>query len=244
MSTLPDPTPPLRIVGYQRWRKLLFLHWRVDPQVLQQTLPPDLTIETFDGWAWLAVVPFSMEAVRPWWSPAVPGISWFLETNVRTYVRHRNGQSAVWFYSLDANQRLAVQVARRFWHLNYRAAQLRLESRRQERRYSGELNDGTARYDITATLAPDRSSRVAGPGSLEEFLLERYHLLAQRPDRQFLVGQVHHAPYEWVPVEELTVTQTLTDAIGLPIHRTPDHAAYSTGVDVRVSPLQLVESPQ
>ena len=90
------------ISGYQNWRHLVFLHWRVNPQQLQTHLPPGLTIETFDGSAWLALVPFAMENVRPWWSPSVPGISWFLETNLRTYVRHESGLSAVWFFSLDA----------------------------------------------------------------------------------------------------------------------------------------------
>lgn len=231
-----------KIVGYQKWRKLLFLHWRVDPSALQETLPAGLTVETFDGSAWLAVVPFSMEAVRPWWSPPVPGISWFLETNVRTYVRHDNGQSAVWFYSLDANHRLAVRVARRFWHLNYRAARLRLEGTSQRQRFAGRLNDGTADYDIVANLSERTAPRVADSGSLEEFLLERYHLLARRPDGRFLCGQVHHLPYEWVPVEHVEVNQSLTDQVGFSLNQPPDHAAYSAGVDVQVSPLQLVNN--
>ena len=76
-----------KVVGYQVWRHLLFVHWRVDATRMQALLPDGLTIETFDGTAWLAVVPFSMERVRPWWSPPVPGISWFLETNLATGVR-------------------------------------------------------------------------------------------------------------------------------------------------------------
>ncbi|MFZ9792062.1 MAG: DUF2071 domain-containing protein, partial [Gemmataceae bacterium] len=68
--------------GYQRWSDLTFLHWRVPVDAIQVHLPRGLAVETFDGSAWIGLVPFSMERVRPWWSPPVPGISWFLETNI------------------------------------------------------------------------------------------------------------------------------------------------------------------
>ncbi|MFN8706453.1 MAG: YqjF family protein, partial [Planctomyces sp.] len=113
--------------GYQEWRRLLFLHWRVPVEDVQRLLPRGLEVDEFDGSAWLGVVPFSMERIRPWWSPAVPGISWFLETNVRTYVVDRQGVRGVWFFSLDADQWLAVKIARRFWYLPYRHAVLSLQ---------------------------------------------------------------------------------------------------------------------
>ena len=116
-----------RTAGYHRWAKLTFLHWRVAAETLQPLLPSGLRILQFDGSAWLGVVPFSMERIHPGWSPPVPGISWFLETNVRTYVIDEHGVSGVWFFSLDANQRLAVSIARTFWHLPYRLATLALE---------------------------------------------------------------------------------------------------------------------
>ena len=230
-----------RIVGYQTWQHLLFAHWRVDTDQLQNLLPEGLRVETFDGSAWLGVVPFSMERVRPWWSPPIPGISWFLETNVRTYVRHENGQTGVWFFSLDANQRLAVAVARKFWHLNYRFAQLRLSVQGETYRCSGACLRAPAAYEIDATINQSVDVSVAADGSLEHFLLERYHLFAQRPDGQFLVGQVHHTPYQFLPIRSASITETLTGSNGCPIPegRSPDHIVYSPGVDVSVSPLSL-----
>lgn len=233
-----------KIVGYQVWRQLLFIHWRVDPSRLQALLPDGLTIETFDGSAWLAVVPFSMERVRPWWSPPVPGISWFLETNVRTYVRHANGQTGVWFFSLDANHRLAVSVARTFWHLNYRYSRISLRQQQTELKCSGVRPDSSqAAYDITAQISEDEVPVEAKEGSLEHFLLERYHLFAQRPDGRFLCGQVHHQPYRYQSATLTALQQTLTTAMHYPIPSdiAPDHVAYSPGVEVSVSDLELVD---
>ena len=124
-----NATPMTRYSGYQTWTNLLFSHWRVPPETLQTLLPDGLMVETFDGDGWLGMVPFAMEKVRPWWFPAVPGISWFLETNLRTYVTLPDGRSGVWFFSLDATKRLAVRVARRFWNLPYFDADLSLPPR-------------------------------------------------------------------------------------------------------------------
>lgn len=230
------------ISGYQSWQKLLFLHWRVPAEQIQARLPGGLTAELFDGSAWLGVVPFSMEKVRPWWSPSVPGISWFLETNLRTYVRHDNGQTGVWFFSLDANHRLAVEVARRFWYLNYRYASLQLDESRSEGAkisYQGFLSGNE--YDIKVQPPEPISLQTATAGSLDEFLLERYRLFARRPDGSFYTGLVHHTPYRYAPPQIEALTQSLTDQVATDIKvRKPDHIAWSPGVDVAVSPLRRI----
>jgi uncharacterized protein YqjF (DUF2071 family) len=111
-------------VMHQRWESLLFLHWRWDAAEIQRTLPPGLFVDTFQGDAWLAIVPFYMRGIRPRFCPPVPGISDFLELNVRTYVHDEQGRPGVWFYSLDCNQPLAVWTARTFFHLPYQHARM------------------------------------------------------------------------------------------------------------------------
>ncbi|MBV8901140.1 MAG: DUF2071 domain-containing protein, partial [Verrucomicrobia bacterium] len=95
------PAAPV-VVMRQRWLDLLFLHWRWDPVEVQRTLPPGLTVDTWEDDAWIGIVPFAMRGVRPRFCPSVPGISHFLELNLRTYVRDRLGRPGIWFYSLDA----------------------------------------------------------------------------------------------------------------------------------------------
>ena len=111
-------------VMYQRWYDLLFLHWAWDAAEIQATLPAGLTVDTFDGQAWLGVVPFAMSGVRPRGLPAVGGLSAFLELNLRTYVHAADGTPGVWFYSLDCEQRLAVMIARTLFGLPYRHARM------------------------------------------------------------------------------------------------------------------------
>ncbi|MEL7087674.1 MAG: DUF2071 domain-containing protein [Planctomycetota bacterium] len=120
--TLKPPTGPC--VMRQAWRDLLFLHWEFDPGLIQDTLPTGLRVDTLGGRAYVGVVPFQMDKVRPRFCPPVPGVSWFGELNLRTYVVGPDGRPGVWFYSLDAHQRLAVWLARKFFSLPYYYARI------------------------------------------------------------------------------------------------------------------------
>ena len=106
-------------VMYQNWEKLLFLHWKWNAEEIQKTLPEGLFVDTFNGNAYLGLVPFYMRKIRPRFLPVVWGISNFLEMNLRTYVYDKRGRPGVWFYSLDANQWLAVLCAKTFFNLPY-----------------------------------------------------------------------------------------------------------------------------
>src|SRR6266508_4649338 len=108
-----------RPVMLQHWRRLTFLHWPYPPPAVQALLPPGLEVETFDGAAWVGLVPFLMDGVRP---PGVPPLAWasrFPETNVRTYALGPDGRGAIWFLSLDAARLGAVLTARASYALPY-----------------------------------------------------------------------------------------------------------------------------
>jgi uncharacterized protein YqjF (DUF2071 family) len=103
----PAERPAGRASQRQTWLELLFLHWSVPTEALRPLVPPRLQIDTYEGQAYLGLVPFTMTGVRPLWFPAVPGLSSFHEVNVRTYVHQDGCEPGVWFLSLDASNLLA-----------------------------------------------------------------------------------------------------------------------------------------
>lgn len=219
----------------QRWEKLVFLHWRWDAAEIQRTLPPGLFVDTFQGDAWLAIVPFYMRGIRPRFCPPVPGISDFLELNLRTYVHDEQGRPGVWFYSLDCDQPLAVWTARTFFHLPYQHAGMQAPMTDGWIDYTchrrGESAPSRFRYQVSG------ETHTAEPGTLEFFLAERYLLFSQSP-RGIRCGQVHHVPY---PLAEAKLdawdVKPLLQAGFSDPRRPPDHVIGSPGVDVRVYPL-------
>lgn len=229
----PDGFPVMR----QRWSRLLFLHWPIEPDVIQASLPPGLTVDAFDGRAWIGVVPFFMERIRPVFCPPVPGISWFLELNVRTYVHDEQGNSGVWFYSLDCNQPLAVEIARRLFHLPYQHAEMKAKMEGDAVRYQCQRKGETVATDYR--YGPGGNLRTAEPGSFEFFLLERYLLFSNSRDGRIHSGQVHHVPYTFAEAEcDAWSAEPIRQAgFALPEGR-PESLLYSPGVDVSVYPLR------
>lgn len=182
--------PTRRPVMRQSWDDLFFLHWEYAAEAIQSRLPAGLTVDTFEGKAYLGVVGFRMNAVRPLGLPALPWLSYFNELNVRTYVRDASGEPGVWFFSLDCDRAPAVMIARAGFGLPYEHAAMSFgPGLAQSCRRQGEQE--TAQYAWSAVSSP----QIATPGSLEFHLAERYSFFSERGGR-LVRGQVHHAPYE------------------------------------------------
>ncbi len=226
-------------VMFQRWSKLAFAHWTVDPELVQASLPERLAVDTFDGQAWIGLVPFFMERIRPRFLPAAPGLSWFLEMNVRTYVYDREtGRPGVWFYSLDCNQPLAVMIARKFFHLPYFRARMNHRRIGEKIEYHCQRSGSSASTPLTYETKSAAECRNAAPGSLEFFLLERYLLFSSRPNGQLYVGQVNHPPYQFTEIEMQRPLHPALEQAGFPQSKSPSSVLFSPGVDVSVYPLE------
>ena len=238
----PTRRPHKKASGYQRWTDLLFVHWRVPPAMIAPLLPPRLSVDTWDGDAWVGLVPFYMSGVRPWWSAAVPGISNFCETNLRTYV-HLDGQNpGVWFFSLEASNSLAVRIARRFWNLPYFKANMSLARQGEHIIYEiarlwphpvGAMTRIEARIGDALNSAGGEPGRAV-EGTLEFFLAERYLLYSADGAGRLYRGQVHHRPYPLRHAEVLGLEETLLPSAGI---QPPDdfcHALFSDGVEVDI----------
>jgi uncharacterized protein YqjF (DUF2071 family) len=237
----PARRPSDRPTGFQRWRTLAFLHWEVPVGAVAALLPAGLEVDTFEGRAWVGVVPFTMRDVSPWWSPSVPGVSNFHELNVRTYVVGGR-RPGVWFFSLDAASSIAVVAARTGWHLPYHRAAMELDEQGSEIRYvSRRLWPGPKPAELEVRYRIGDSIGEAVPGTFEHFLAERYLLFARR-GTDLLVGQVHHRPYPLHRAEVLEVRENVVAATGLPSSGGAPHVLFSPGVDVDVYALKKVET--
>ena len=197
----------------------------------------------------MGLVPFFMRRVRPAGLCAVPGISDFLELNVRTYVHDAQGRPGVWFYSLDCNQWLAVKVARNLFHLPYEHADMAATVAAE----GGEVDYWARRRagGAGAVMAESRfryraepGGCVTLPGTREFFLVERYTLFAHDARRgQLWAGRVAHAPYRFGAAEVSAWDDTMLRLAGFdPAGRGPDHVGAAAAVEVEIFGLEKLGS--
>jgi uncharacterized protein YqjF (DUF2071 family) len=216
----PWPLPARPWLLTMDWEDLLFAHWRVEPERLQRLLPAGLQVETFDGAAWLGVVPFRMSRTRLRWLPPLATAHAFPELNVRTYVR-AGEVPGVWFFSLDAASRLAVAGARAGFGLPYFFARMRCARAGDEVHCASERRD--RRGPAAAFAASWRATGDAAPaqrGSLEHFLAERYCLFAVRRGR-LVRCDIAHAPWQLAPAAARIDACDMTRLLGLELAGPP-----------------------
>jgi uncharacterized protein len=211
----PWPLPVGPWVMAQSWHDLLFAHWPVEAAELRPLLPGPLQVDTFEGTAWLAVVPFRMTGVRLRGTPALPWLSAFPELNVRTYVRHGE-KPGVWFFSLDAGNSLAVAIARAWFHLPYFRAQMSCEDRESWIHYqSARTHRGAPAGLLTGRYCPVGEAFSPKPGTLEHFLTERYCLYTADRRGRIIRGEIHHPPWPLQLAEAEFTGNTMAQAAGV-----------------------------
>lgn len=223
---------------YQTWSLLTFLHWECDPSTLQSLLPEGITVDAFEGRAYVGLVPFTMSGIRVRGLPPIPGTVAFHETNVRTYVVNERGEPGVWFFSLDASSAVAVSVARAWYRLPYYWAVMEVSSCDGAVRYQSDrrrAGPDVARCRVVAKA--EGASFNAEPGTLEFFLVERYQLFASSNGRLYS-GQVHHEPYPIQRAVCVECEQTLTFDVGVDVPPVEPIAHFCAGVSVEVFPLR------
>lgn len=215
-----DPNHRQNHVLTMTWSQLSFLHWRVPAGLLRPLIPASLEIDTFEGEAWVGVVPFEMRDVRFRWSPPIPTAHRFPELNLRTYVRHGSGddeRAGVWFFSLDAASRMSVAGARSTFSLPYMNARMAIQGPGEANGWTEYSSHRTHRGEPPAQF--EARYRPSGPaiqskaGTLESFLTERYSLFSQAGygvERKLiggalrsslLRGDIAHSPWPLQPAE-------------------------------------------
>jgi uncharacterized protein YqjF (DUF2071 family) len=233
---LAPPAPTIEHpVMFQDWRELTFLHWRYPVDAIQRLLPPGVEVETCQGEAWVSLVPFLMDRVRVPGVPALPWLSRFPETNVRTYVRGRDGRSGIWFFSLDATRLPAVLAGRSGFGLPYRWAAMSVRrsgdmiAYRSRRRWPGPSG---AYCDAEIEAGEPIAERDLG--EVDHFLTARFRLYSVFLGRLVAVDAAHE-PWPLHRARLGRLRQSVIEAAGLPSPSGEPLLHASPGVSVRLS---------
>jgi uncharacterized protein len=225
----------------QAWHDLLFAHWPVPFDRLRALVPAPLTLDTFDDHAWLGIVAFRLSDIHLRGLPNAPGASHFPEVNLRTYVT-LGGKPGVLFLSLHCPNRLAIALARPWFRLPYHYASVQFASADGARELSCRDPSGAA---LIARYGPAEAvARPSDPGSLLEFLTERYCYYSVATSGAVYRCDIQHRPWSLAPANAHIPCHTLAQVLGGDIQLDqPPLCHFAEHMDARIWPLRRVSAP-
>ena len=224
------PNPVKRPVMKQQWRDLAYIHWEYEPEVVQALLPAGIEVDTFDGKAWVGLIPFSMRNISFPLIPPVPYFGSFPEVNVRTYVK-RNGVPGVWFFSLDVNRLIPAFFARATYFIPYcwgKASHKKVEAKLLTSVARRWPSKSSSRIELLI------GEEIKEPSDLAHFLSARWGLYSKGFGGKLRYAPVDHEPWELYSASIDMLDDKLVTAAGLPAPRGEAHVLFSPGVSVRI----------
>ncbi len=174
---------------YLEWTKVLLFHFKVDSYLVQELLPKSIHLDLYECEAWISLVAFSMEKVRPRGLPAVSMVSDFHELNIRTYIND-GPRKGIYFFSIDAEKFLSTWITKLISKLPYQKAIMK--------RTSGPVNSYSCynpenKNSFSALYLP--GATIETKNALDEWLTERYCIFMEH-NNKLLRYDVHHS--EWM----------------------------------------------
>lgn len=223
----------------QSWNDVLFVHFAMDPTVLRPLVPEALTLDLYDGAAWLTLSPFCTSHLRPSGVPPLPKLSFFPQVNLRTCVS-RDNKPGTFNFSADAASLSAVWFARVFfrvpyWHAAIQVSGATVRARKSKNpeemiRFRSRRLHGPAALNGPATLdvayTPAGTAERARPGSLDEFLIERYCVYSSHRGKLYRT-ELHHQPWPLQPASVELQSNSLAEALGLSLPPQPELCHFS-----------------
>lgn len=207
---------------YQEWNNALFLHWKIPYDELRKSVPERLDLDTFEGEAYISLVAFQMQKIRPKYLPAVKFISDFEEINLRTYVI-KDGKAGVYFLNIEAEKYLSAFVARKLSGLPYEKSNIL----RKGNRFTSQ--NTLKKFHLEAEF--EAKEKLQAKTGLDHWLTERYCLYLEDRNQLFRFD-IHHKEWEIknVEIKKLNLSYQLKN--NYPINGKPDFIHYSEGVKV------------
>ena len=206
---------------YQEWNKAVFIHWQVDIDKLKQFVPKGLEIDCFEGKAWVSLVAFTMENIRPRYLPAFPLVSNFNEINIRTYVKYKN-KSGVYFLSIEGGKQLSCQIAKSLSKLPYRYS---LMSRTET-----TFRSTNKQYKDNLKIKFKTGKQLTEKSMLDKWLTERYALF-QDSESSINTFEIHHIEWPVFEIDNIELNLNYPRFENLLPH-SPHKVHYSPGVQV------------
>lgn len=192
-----------------KWENVLFANYPIDPQIIQNSLPKNITVDTYNNQAFLSIVPFQMSEIS---LKHIPYTLSFNELNLRTYVQLPDGTKGVYFYTLESDDKIGTKLAQNLFNLPYKYAEMSVKKYDNKVHFKSARNNNTAKFN--ATYKPKYTNFTPPkPNTLQDFLTERYQFITESKNNLYK-GTISHKKWKLSEASITIQKNTLFNSCG------------------------------
>jgi uncharacterized protein len=206
---------------YQEWNNALFFHWAIPFDILRNYVPEKLELDTFNGQAYVSLVAFTMQKIRPRNLPSIACISDFNEINLRTYINN-NHKKGVYFLNIEAEKSLSAFIAKQVSGLPYEKSTIK--------RTATKYNSSNLKKGFFLDTEFEIKEELQNKTELDKWLTERYCLYLAKDDKIYRYD-IHHQEWELKDAEIKRLNLRYKKG-SMDLINQPDLVHYSDGVKV------------
>ena len=230
-------------VGFQGWRDLLFASWSMPIDQVRAIVPSQLEVDSYDGRAWVSLVPMRVEGAHFRDVAPIPGLDHFCEINLRTYVK-LGDEHGVYFITIDCADAIADWLGEKLFEAPFLRANIAMVEQEGEFYFiSRRTQSDMPHADFVGGFQPVGEAFETSSDPVAQFLLERYFLALSNKHGSVGCVKIHHPPWSVRRAETKVRVNSICSAGGLDLDRPPDHAVYSAGTDTLIYPPTRVTQP-
>jgi len=215
------PLPEKKWKYFQQWHDTIFLHWEVPVYFLQEHIPKEIELDTFNNMAWVSLVAFEVRNMKLRRMPSLPYISNFQEINLRTYVI-KDGRPGIYMFSIETDKLIEVLLTRVFIGLSYKKSKIK----RTRKRIVSKNKTQNQRLDITI----GKTRPLVEKTNLDFWLTGR-HCLYETCANKICRFDIHHKQWELKNLS-VSINDILYAAGKYNLNILPDKIQYSEKLDV------------
>ena len=193
------------------WEEVLFLHFKVAPEMLAPFVPRPLELDLFEGKAYVSLVNLTMRRFLPSKSGSIGAVLRLISRervlNLRTYVRlgEERGAYFIWGW---LSQLGSLPLPSGLFGLPYAFASMDYDHNEASRTLHASIVCDRDRFGYQGTVGPGVKAAKCPPKSLAEFAMERYMGFFNRKDK-VCAFRIWHEPWSQVPFEASIEENTL-----------------------------------
>ena len=223
------------------WEHIIMANYEINPEILVPFLPKGVTLDLFEGKAYVSLVGFMFKKTKLFNMP-IPWLGTFEEINLRFYVKRNEGASikrGVVFINETIPYKLVAWMANKLYKEHYTVVPTKHNFNKTEQNQQLKFEWLLNKKWNSILVETETQSKAMEPNSFEEFIYEHYYGYTKVNESATEEYRLQHPSWAVYKVNDYKIDCHFSEMYGDPFsvlnHTQPRAVFVAKGSSVKVA---------